>query len=174
VSGIGQLGPEFDDFVRDSGSGLLQLAVLLTRDRGRAEDLVQMALLRTARRWGAARHNPVANSRRVLVNLAKDGWRERGRRPQEVADLTGIDPVAPAADDSVLQREAASRLVAALPMGQRKILVLRYFADLSVAEVAVILGCSEGTVKSQTNRALATLRDHLARPAQKETQHAQR
>jgi RNA polymerase sigma factor (sigma-70 family) len=79
-----------------------------------------------------------------------------------------------AADDSVLQREAASRLVAALPMGQRKILVLRYVADLSVAEVAVVLGCSEGTVKSQTNRALATLRDQLARPAQKETQHAHR
>ncbi|HVU90743.1 MAG TPA: hypothetical protein VHC23_00835 [Jatrophihabitans sp.] len=94
MSGIGRLGPEFDDFVRDSGSGLLQLAVLLTRDRGRAEGLVQVALLRTARRWGAARHNRVAYSRRVLVNLTEDGWRQRGRRPQEVSDLTGIDPVA--------------------------------------------------------------------------------
>ena len=120
-----------------------------------------MALLRTARRWSAARHNPTAYSRRVLINFAKDTWRNRSRRPQEVSDFTDLRQnagAADAADERILHREPVSRLVSQLPMGQRKVLVLRYFVDLSVAETAVVLDCSEGTVKSQTNRALHSIR----------------
>ena len=96
-----------------------------------------------------------------MVNLAKNRWRDKFRRPLETQDLTGVDPVQASADDPVVQCDAVSRLVDQLPLGQRKVLVLRYFEDLSVAEVAMILGCSEGNVNSQSNRALATLRASL-------------
>jgi RNA polymerase sigma-70 factor (sigma-E family) len=156
-----RLGPDFDAFVQEHSATLLGVAVLLTADRGSAEDLLQVALLRTARRWAAARHNPAAYSRRVLVNLAKDNWRNRSRRPREVSEFTDVLPAAgtaDAADERLLRLESVSRLVSRLPIGQRKVLVLRYFADLSVAETAVVLDCSEGTVKSQTNRALNSIR----------------
>ena len=158
---LSRLGPDFDDFVRSSSAELLRLATLLTRDRGEAEDLLQVAMVRTAGRWSAARHNPVAYARRSIVNLAKNRWRDKFRRPLETQDLTGVEPLQASADDRVVQRDAVSRLVDQLPLGQRKVLVLRYFEDLSVVEVAMVLGCSEGNVKSQSNRALATLRASL-------------
>src|SRR4051812_21203539 len=73
----------FDEFVSRSSDRLLRTAYLLCGDRGHAEDLVQTALMRTARRWRAARENPDAYARRVLVNLTKDRWRELSRRPSE-------------------------------------------------------------------------------------------
>jgi RNA polymerase sigma-70 factor (sigma-E family) len=174
---LARLGSDFDEFVRQSSVDLLRLAVLLTRDSGEAQDLVQVALVRVAGRWSAARRNPRPYTRRVLVNLAKNRWRDKSRRPYELRDLVGVEPAEDSADDHIVQRDAVSRLMAQLPMGQRKVLVLRYFEDLSVAEVAAILGCSDGNVKSQSNRALATLREKLAaqagRPAT-EALHAQR
>ena len=176
--GLRHAGAEFDEFVRASSSELLRLAILLTRDRGHAEDLVQMSLVRTATRWRAARDNPAAYCRRVLVNLAKDRWRDRSRRPHEVQDLDGVHPLGAAADERIVAADWVSRLVGQLPMGQRKVLVLRYFEDLPVAEVATILGCTEGNVKSQANRGLATLRALLEAQAvsttMEENQHVYR
>jgi len=156
------VGAEFDDFVRSSSAALLRTAFLLTNDRGQAEDLLQVSLVRTAAHWRVARHNPMSYARRVLVNLAKNRWRDMSRRPNEAQDLEGIELPQSPGDDVVVQRDALATLVASLPMAQRKVLVLRYFEDLSVAEVAVILGCGEGTVKSRTNRALSRLRELLA------------
>jgi DNA-directed RNA polymerase specialized sigma24 family protein len=68
MSMFASLGTEFDDFVRDSSADLLRLALLLTGDRGQAEDLLQIALLRTASHWRAAGQNPRIYARRVLVN----------------------------------------------------------------------------------------------------------
>ena len=161
---MNRLGPDFDEFVRSASGRLLRLAVLLTRERGRAEDLVQTCLVRTAGRWSVARDNPSAYARRVLVNLARNRWRDASRRPAEVSGLSGIDPAEDPADDVIVQRDAMSRLLAELPTGQRTVLALRYFEDLPVAEVAAILGCSQGNVKSQTNRALTTLRALLTAP----------
>lgn len=152
------LGPEFDAFVRERSTALLRTAYLLSGDRGHAEDLLQTALLRTARRWKHARSDPGAYARRVLVNLAKDRWRNRSRRPREVdipAEPSAADP-----GDRVLLRQALLHAVLQLPGRQRAVLVLRYFQDLSVDEAADALGCSPGTVKSQTHHALTTLR-HL-------------
>ncbi len=176
MTGLGRLGPDFDDFVRQSSSELLRLGVLLTGDRGRAEDLLQVALVRTARRWSGARHNPAAYTRRVLVNLVKDDWRNRARRPREVADLSGIHPPADGPESAAAHREAVTALMARLPLGQRKVLALRYFLDLSVEEVAVVLDCTEGTVKSQTSRALQALRKLMAADAalQEADEHAYR
>ena len=148
----------FDEFVATSADRLVRTAYLLCGDRGHAEDLVQTALLRTARRWRTARRQPEAYARRVVVNLAKDRWRDLARRPAE-APLEGAEAtVATGHGDGLLDRDELLRATAQLPPGQRAVLVLRYFDDLSVEETAATLGCSTGTVKSQTSRALDRLR----------------
>ncbi|GAA1798716.1 SigE family RNA polymerase sigma factor [Nocardioides hankookensis] len=149
----------FDEFVATSADRLVRTAYLLCGDRGHAEDLVQTALLRTARRWRSARRQPEAYARRVVVNLAKDRWRDLARRPAE-APLDGVEATIPVVD-GLLDRDELVRAAAQLPPGQRAVLVLRYFDDLSVEETAVTLGCSTGTVKSQTSRALERLRAAL-------------
>jgi RNA polymerase sigma-70 factor (sigma-E family) len=154
----------FEGFVAGASARLLRTAYLLTGDRGHAEDLVQTALLRTARRWSRARRQPEAYARRVLVNLAKDRWRTRRRRVDEVAvdpDVRGDVAATGGEGDAVLEREHLLAAVRTLPAGQRAVLVLRFFDDLSVAETAAALDCSEGTVKSQTSRALDRLRGVL-------------
>jgi RNA polymerase sigma-70 factor (sigma-E family) len=150
---------EFEAFVAASSDRLLRTAYLLTRDRGHAEDVVQTALLRTARRWRTARKAPEPYARTVVVNLAKDRWRHLARRPAE----TQLDHDVPlAGPEQVLDRDALMRAASKLPAGQRAVLVLRFFDDLSVEATAAALGCSTGTVKSQTSRALGNLRAALA------------
>ena len=145
----------FELFVAGASGRLLRTAYLLCGDRGHAEDLVQLTLLRTARRWPRARRRPEAYARRVLVNLAKDRWRTLHRRVDEVAVRA---EVAAPADDAVVEREPLLAAIRDLPSGQRAVLVLRFFDDLSVAETAAALDCSEGTVKSQTARGLDRMR----------------
>ena len=149
----------FDQFVGASSDRLLRTAYLLCGDRGHAEDLVQTALLRTARRWRTARQQPEAYARRVVVNLAKDRWRLLGRRPAE-SPIEADVPIP--VHDGLADRDELLRATRLLPPGERAVLVLRYFDDLSVEETAATLGCSTGTVKSQTARALARLRVALA------------
>lgn len=170
-----QLGDDFDDFVRVASPGLLRTAYLLSGDRGHAEDLLQTALLRTARRWPAASREPTAYARRVLVNLSKDRWRSRGRRPVEHG-VVGLEPGYEAADAEIVLRHTLVPLVLSLPARQRAVLALRFFDDLSVEETADALGCSAGTVKSQTHDALNRLRALLADDpiALKEIDHVDR
>ena len=154
---------EFEAFVAASSDRLLRTAYLLTGDVGHAEDVVQSALLRTARRWRSARRSPEAYARTTVANLVKDRWRSLGRRPSE-APLEHDVPLAAhdgASDDSRLDRDLLMRAARALPLGQRAVLVLRYFDDLSVEETARTLGITTGTVKSQTSRALASMRTAL-------------
>lgn len=159
----------FEGFVAASSTRLLRTAYLLCGDRGHAEDLVQTALLRTARRWRTARQHPEAYARRVVVNLAKDRWRTLSRRPAETAFDTDVEaPV----DESPLDREALLRATRQLPAGQRAVLVLRFFDDLSIEDTAAALGVSTGTVKSQTSRALGNLRSALTQ--EKESADADR
>jgi RNA polymerase sigma-70 factor (sigma-E family) len=158
--------PAFDSFVVSSSSRLLRTAYLLCGDRGHAEDLVQTALMRTARQWRRAQDHPEAYARRVVVNLAKDRWRELSHRPVERP--LEIDLPAPNVG-SVEDRDAILRAAHQLSLGQRTVLVLRYFDDLSIEETAAALGCTTGTVKSQTARALDNLRAALT-PTQ-ETAH---
>lgn len=159
----------FDDFVGASSDSLLRTAYLLCGDRGEAEDLVQTALMRTARRWRTARESPEAYARRVVVNLSKDRWRRLSRRPVELP-LDG--DVALAVGDGFLDRDQLLRAVRLLAPGQRAVLVLRYFDDLGVEETAAVLGCSVGTVKSQTSRALANLRVALHPQGEPQKEHA--
>jgi len=158
---------EFEAFVAASSTQLLRTAYLLCGDREHAEDLVQMTLLRTARRWHAARPRPEAYARRVLVNLAKDRWRDLGRKPAEVR-LGGTVDVATGFGEPELRidRDQLIAALARLSDGQRAVVVLRYFDDLSVDDTAAALRCSAGTVKSQTSRALAALRSALVHPTE--------
>jgi RNA polymerase sigma-70 factor (sigma-E family) len=157
-------GREFDDFVRARSAVLLRAAYALVGDYGHAEDMVQTALLRTARRWAAARDAPEAYARRVLVNLCRDRARWLRRRPRESVLSDGAGP--PGLVDGLAERVGQQRSVIqalmALPAGQRHVVVLRFLEDLSVAETADLLGISPGTVKSYTARALASLRAILS------------
>jgi RNA polymerase sigma-70 factor (sigma-E family) len=152
---------EFEAFAARDGGRLLGFALLLTGDVHDAEDLVQLALLRSACHWPAARHRPEGYARVVLVNLARDRWRARRRRRAETfaADPAFLSP--PASGDgtaAVLDRQLLLRACRLLPVRQRAVLVLRFWEDRSVEETAAVLGCTAGTVKSQTHRALARLR----------------
>jgi RNA polymerase sigma-70 factor (sigma-E family) len=153
----------FEAFVESRSTALLRLAYLLTGDRGHAEDLLQTALLRTLRRWSSARDAPEAYTRRVLVNLSRDRIRGQSRRPRESS--LPIDPDAYRTSDRGVERIGERRLVAdavaRLPIRQRQVVVLRFFADLTVEQTAAELGCTSGTVKSYTSRALARLRELL-------------
>jgi RNA polymerase sigma-70 factor (sigma-E family) len=153
-------------FVARSSRSLLRSAHLLTGDRAAAEDLLQLTLLRVARRWDTARSAPEAYARRVLVNLARDRARDAGRRISE-RPLDGADVVLPVAfggdlADAVAGRDAVIEALSRLPIRQREVLVLRFYGELSVAETAAAIGASEGTVKSYTSRALAHMRELLA------------
>jgi len=152
----------FEEFVRAQSPGLLRLAFLLVNDRGYAEDLVQTALLRTALRWHRVLEHPEAYARQVLVNLARDRWRRVKRRVVEQPLNDVVAPPDPGDHArSVANQQAVRQAVAALPQRQREVVVLRFFADLSVAETAQTMGITEGTVKSQTHRALLLLRQSL-------------
>jgi RNA polymerase sigma-70 factor (sigma-E family) len=160
--------PEFEAFVRARSGSLLRTAVLLAGDYGHAEDLLQVALLRTARHWRTARAAPQAYVRQALVNLCRDRWRRLKARPRESPMLPGSSDVPMVAGpaelggaEQVLQRRFLVQALSRLPAGQRQVIVLRYFEDLPVAETAELLGISPGTVKSQTARAMAALREVL-------------
>ena len=151
---------EFEELVAAQAAPLLRAAYLLTGDRGRAEDLVQSALTKAflARGRVLAADSPEAYLRRILVTTHARSFRRRRVREELRADV----PDAAGRADDVAERRDLVVAVAALPRRQRAVVVLRYLEDRPEAEVAAILGCSAGTVKSQASRALATLRAHPA------------
>jgi RNA polymerase sigma-70 factor (sigma-E family) len=149
----------FREFVENRSSALLKTAVLLCGgDRHAGEDLLQNALARAVGKWQRI-DEPEAYVRRILYRQQVGRWRLKWpRREVSVAEppeagASGADTVA-AAELRVVMREALSRLTAR----QRTMLVLRYFEDLPESEVARLLGCSVGTVRSTTHRSLARLR----------------
>ncbi|MET7606908.1 SigE family RNA polymerase sigma factor [Streptomyces avermitilis] len=148
----------FREFVANRSSALLKTAVLLSGgDRHAAEDLLQNALIKAADRWSRI-DEPEAYVRQVLYRQQVSRWRLKWRcRELSVAEPpeagTGPD-AASAAELRLVMRGALARLTAR----QRTVLVLRYFEDLPESDVARILGCSVGTVRSTTHRSLARLR----------------
>jgi RNA polymerase sigma-70 factor (sigma-E family) len=159
----GDIDPSFEEFARQRSAALLRTAYLLVADRGHAEDLLQVALMRSAQRWRVVSQSPDAYIRRVLVHLATDRWRRRVRRPVETVLQDDLDAIA--TEDPEAQLLDRVILVAALrelPPRQRAVVVLRFFEGLSVPETADVLGCSEGTVKSYSNRAFLRLRQQLS------------
>ena len=164
---------EFDQFVGDSVDGLLRTAYLIAWDFAAAEDLVQECLLRVARQWPRVRAMayPTAYARQILVHLALDDGRRRTRHRDELAHAVA-HPVEEHEDDGAVRLlggvESSTDLTKALgelAPRQRVTLMLRYFDDLSEAQVAEVMGCSVGTVKSTTSRALQRLRSIVEPPS---------
>ncbi len=149
----------FTEFMRAATPSLLRTAWLLTGSADTAHDLVQAALVKTYAAWSRVRReDAVAYARRVLVNEKTDRWR-KGHGEITVAELP---EAAQRMSTTVEDRDEAARLLALLPDQQRRVIVLRYYNDLSEQAVAEILGLSVGGVKSSASRGLAALRVQLA------------
>ena len=151
----------FTDFVTSRSRALLSSAYLLTGDLQRGEDLMQTALLKAYLAWPRLREPAAAEAyvRRTMVTTSISWWRRRWRGEVPTARL----PDRPRLDPSELvdgRSEMWPHLLA-LPPRQRVALVLRYYEDLPLAQVAELMGCSIGTVKSTTNRGLAALRARI-------------
>jgi RNA polymerase sigma-70 factor (sigma-E family) len=153
---------EFSAFVRASMPALLRSAYALTGDQYLAEDLVQSALARTHQAWGRLREvgNAQAYTRKVMYHLHISWWRQNKLgeslmdAPPDVAPPRGENSTS-AITTRLQMQIALSRLTAK----QRAILVLRFLEDRSEQETADLLNISVGTVKSQTSRALANMRN---------------
>lgn len=172
---VGAGGEEFPGFVRATYVGLVRYGASLVGDADRAEDLVQLALLKLDRAWG--RVDPARREAYTRTVMARLAWRQARRRWNGEIP-TGALPELPSGggdkfamvDDDVVLRGALGRL----PVSQRVVLTLRYLDGLSEAEAAQALGCSLGTVKSRSARGIATLRHsgHLSHdehgPAERE------
>ncbi len=153
---------EFTELVHASWASLYRTAYLLVGERGLAEDLVQTALAKTYASWGRVRDVSAAPAyaRTAVVNTASSWFRRkewRNERPTEV--LPEPDGARDGPDPT--DRPALVDALAQLAPRQRAAVVLRYYEDLTVAETARALDCSEGTVKSQTYDGLARLRTLL-------------
>ncbi|MFD7153703.1 SigE family RNA polymerase sigma factor [Kribbella sp. NPDC059898] len=160
---------EYVEFVAAAGGALRRTAFLVCGDWHRADDVVQESLVKLYRSWTKIdRHgNPLAYARRIVVNTALDSGRRSWRREVPTADLP-TDQVRLGGDHAAEQaaRDELLTALGTLAPRQRACVVLRYYEDLSVEQTAAILGCSAGTVRSQSARGLETLRDAIDRNRQ--------
>jgi RNA polymerase sigma-70 factor (sigma-E family) len=152
---------DFAEFVRVSLPGLLRYGHALTGNPHDAGDLVQMVLEKVGSRWGsvvARTGDPLAYVRRSMANAHVSRWR-RSRRESLVAEVpqSGLTVERYAFEDEPLWLALRG-----LPPRQRAVIVLRYYEGLSEVEIARTLGVTRGTVKSQSSKAMATLRARLA------------
>jgi RNA polymerase sigma-70 factor (sigma-E family) len=151
----------FEEFVRGRSTHLFRLALVLTGwDKAAAEDVLQIALERAYRRRRQLFRHGSAEPyvRRVVVNAAIDWRRLRRRRAEQSLDLA-VNLAAADQTGRVADRDFLVRALAALAPKQRAVLVLRYWEDVPDAEIAAVLNCSAGTVRSQASRALTRLRE---------------
>jgi RNA polymerase sigma-70 factor (sigma-E family) len=162
----------FREFARSQAMAMRRSAYLLCGEWHLAEDLVQTALMKMHRAWPRVvrTDRPVNYARRTLLRC----WLDERRRPWRRAERR--DGLVPEAAEDATDPAWAQQLrdlrgelfgaLAAIPPRQRAVLVLRYFESLSVAETAEVLGCSEGTVKSQAARGLAAMKTAIEKAAQ--------
>ncbi len=150
---------QFQQFLASRGDRMFRVALALTGRHHEAEDLLQEALARTFARWRHVRGDPEAYVRRAMYHSQVTVWRRRRRLREvpadSVPDLPDPRDEAAASDSRLQLRQALMRL----GPRQRAVLVARFFEDLSDVETAQVLGCSASTVRSQTHRALARLRE---------------
>lgn len=147
----------FAEFVSSRYPSLVRYGTLLTGDPGHGEDLAQDALVKAYRAWRRLQStgNPEAYTRQVMVRAA---WRARRRLWRREIPVAAPELPGP---DAYADRDLAQAVLAALralPAGQRVVLVLRYWAEMTEREIAAAVGCSVGTVKSRASRAMETLR----------------
>lgn len=151
----------FEEFVQGCWLRLFRTAWLLAGgDQEAAEDLLRLVLEDAGRRWGRVCRSgdPECYVRRILANTANDRWRRGAGRPGRPLGPGNAGPVAGGLANAVAEWSLVIRALAGLPPRQRTVVVLRYYEDLSEAEIADVLGCSLWEVKSQASRGLARLR----------------
>ena len=148
---MGEADGAFRELVVHRGPALMRTAFPLTGNRASAEDLVQTALAKTYSAWGRLRDPDAAEAyvRRTMATTYVSWWRRYGR--EQVMDVLPEPDRAQLGEElqGVLSRTVLWPLLAELPRGQRAVLVLRYYEDLSEAQIARQLGCSVGTVKGR-------------------------
>lgn len=158
---------DFGRWVAARGGALQRFAYLVTGNAADAPDLVQDALAHALPRWErlAAAGTAEAYVRRSIVNGSVSRWR-KNRRLVSVDDVELVAPRAPVTEpDEAARRddaEEAWQLVRSLPTKQRAAVVLRFYEDLSFAQIALVLDCPEATARSHVHRALGRLREQLA------------
>lgn len=157
----GSQAPTFGEFVALRSVALQRFAYLITGNVEDARDAVQDALTGIYPRWERAVRggDPEAYVKRSIVNAHVSRWRGTGR--EVVWDPSWLQVAAPDAEAALLDARLAVRLVTELPLRQRAAVVLRFYEDLSYAEVGRICGCSPGAARVLVHRALATLRERL-------------
>ena len=151
---------EFTAFAAAALPHLRRTAYLMSGDWHRAEDVAQDALIRVYGAWRRVEHREglLSYARRTAIRLLIDESRRPWRREHPTASHQAGAWVGASVGETFDERDAMVRALSELPPRRRACVVLRYYHELSVAETAEVLGCSEGTVKSQTSRALDTLR----------------
>jgi RNA polymerase sigma-70 factor (sigma-E family) len=132
-----------------------RVAFRILGDRPEAEDVAQETLARAVLRWSKLEARPEGWVSRVASNLAVDHYRRRARGRRALSGPIGV------VDDRMGERADLVAALRSLPRRQREVVVLRYLADFSEADVAAALGCSAGTVKTHASRGLAALRQRL-------------
>jgi RNA polymerase sigma-70 factor (sigma-E family) len=154
----------FTAFVTAHSATLFRTAYLMTGDYQRAEDLVQTTLVRVYQRWPRVDEmdRPVAYARRILVNQSASWWRRRSSH--ELPMLRRDEPSWSGRVDDVAEHDRVWRAVLSLPPRQRAVTVLRYYEDLSEAEIAATLQMAPGTVKSHSHAAARRLAALLSEP----------
>ena len=148
--------PDPSSFCSEIRAGLVGALALYCGDRGVAEELAQEALVRTWERWDRI-EAPRAFVYHVAFNLARSSLRRRGAERRAKAQLRSRTQTAAEPQDSATAL-AVRQAVQALPERQRRAIVARFYADMTVAEASVALGCAHGTVKALTSQAIANLR----------------
>ena len=156
---------EFDALVRPATPNALRLATVVLGSRDGADDVVQVAMTRA---WSAFdRYDPdrpfLPWFLRIVANTARNDRRQRGRRAA-LALRVGVATEEPSAEDGAMVHLDRTRMLAALNalgVEDRTVIALRYFDQLGEAEMAEVMECAPGTVKSRLNRARRRLRDHL-------------
>ncbi|GAA4543097.1 SigE family RNA polymerase sigma factor [Amycolatopsis samaneae] len=151
---------DFGDFVRTALPGLLRYGHALTGNPHDAADLVQTVLEKIGSRWTYVQNktgDPLAYIRRSMANAHVSRWR-RTKRESLVAEIPDAQPFSHA---DPFEHEPLWQALRALPPRQRAVMVLRYYDGLSESEIAAALGVTQGTVKSQASKAIASLRTKL-------------
>lgn len=158
---------DFAAWVAARGHALQRFAYLVTGNAADAPDLVQDALARALPRWSSLASAGTAEAyvRRSIVNGSISRWR-RSRRLVVVEDVAAVEPAGSGqppddATTALADADEAWQLVQSLPATQRAAVVLRFYEDLSFAQIGLVLGCPEATARSHVHRALAKLRQRL-------------
>jgi RNA polymerase sigma-70 factor (sigma-E family) len=161
----------FEEFVAARLGALIRYATVVTWDPHLAEDITQDVLVRAQARWGRIGRldAPEQYVKRMVLNEFLSWRRRRAAHLVFVPTLEDMTPHEPDRTGAVDDRDLARRLIAGLPPKQRAAIALRYYEDLTDEQIAELLGCRTGTVRSYLSRGLATLREAL--PATRNQEH---